>query len=386
MSDSSLIYLDQAATSWPKPDVVMQAVDQALRQGGNPGRGSHGPALAASHRVESARETISGFLGLEDPSRLIFAFNATDALNMALHGVLRPGDRVLFTPLEHNSVLRPLQVLRRRQGIDMQEIPLDQGGRLDLEQARHLLRRRTRLVVANHASNVTGQVQDVRRLGELARREGALLLVDAAQTAGVLPLSVPELGADLLAFTGHKGLLGPPGTGGLCLGAGVELGFWRCGGTGNLSHQELPPEALPERLEAGTHNVCGLAGLEAAVSYLAGLEDEEVYNHELRLRQKLYRGLADIPGVELVGLPPGAATIGVLSLVVEGMDPALVEHRLQQDHGIICRTGLHCAPRAHRSWGTFPRGTVRLSPGWFNTEAEVDAVIYALEELTGAKP
>ncbi len=381
MSDPSLIYFNQAATSWPKPEVVMQAVDQALRQGGNPGRGNHGLALAAAHRVESAREAVARFLGLKDPSRLIFSFNATDALNMALFGVLRPGDRVLFTPLEHNSVLRPLQVLRRRRGIHLQELPLGQEGHLDLDQAGRLLQRRTRLVVVNHASNVTGQIQDVRRLGELARREGALLLVDAAQTAGVLPFALDELQADMLAFTGHKGLLGPTGTGGLCLAAGLELDTWRVGGTGNLSHQELPPQLLPERLEAGTHNVCGLAGLEASVTYLGGLEPGEVLRHESRLRERLYRGLLDIPGVRPVGPPPTAASIGVLSLLVEGMDPALVEYRLEKECGIICRTGLHCAPRAHRSWGTFPRGTVRLSPGWFNTEAEVDAVVQALGKV-----
>lgn len=378
------VYLDNAATSWPKPAAVYDAVDQYLRgNGAAAGRGAYQRALTASRHVQGARRQVASLLGAEESHRVAFAFNGTDALNLAIHGILREGDHVITTDAEHNSVLRPLAFLRRHRGVEVTHVPVDGRGRLDPDQVRQAIRPATRLIAMVHASNVTGTIQPLDDLLVIARDHNLLTLVDAAQTAGHLPLDVARRGIDLLATSGHKGLLGPLGTGVLYVGPRVESELLplRQGGTGSVSDQEEQPDELPDRLESGNHNVVGLVGLEQGVAFLHE-QGKAIRDHELRLTRRLLDGLQALEPWEVLGPTAPEDRVGVVSLRLPGVDPQDLAAILDAEYGIEARSGLHCAPRIHRHLGTANSGgTLRVSVGPLTKESDIEATLDALAEL-----
>lgn len=384
---TELAYLDNAATSFPKPEPVHRAVDRTARElGVSPGRSGSDLALEAAGVMDGCRAALAALFRLpgEAPERVVFAANATDALNTAIGGVCRPGDHVVSTRLEHNSVLRPLWELTRRGVIRHDLVPCAAPGRIDPADVAAALRPETRLVVLTHASNALGTVQDAAAVGALCRERGVLLLLDAAQTAGVAPIDMAGWGVDLLAFTGHKGLLGPTGTGGLAVAPGVPIVSTRWGGTGVRSAVRGHLDEFPYRLEAGTHNLSGVAGLAAGLAWLAERGIPELAAHELALATRLARGAAALPGVRVHAWDDGPR-VGVVALSVDGMPADEVGTRLDVDHGVLVRTGLQCAPLVHEDLGTTEaRGTVRFSCGPFNTEAHVDRALAGLAECAEA--
>jgi len=376
-----MIYFDNAATSWPKPPGVRAALDEYFGDaGGNPGRSGHRMSIAAARIVENAREELAVLFHASDPSRVVFTQNATHALNLALYGLLRPGDRVVTTGLEHNAVMRPLRHLETL-GVHVAIVTRAEDGRLDLDALYQALRPGARLLVTTHGSNVTGTLISIGAVAAMARELGILYLVDAAQTAGSIPIDVDEAGPDLLAFTGHKALLGPTGTGGLYIREGVAPTPLIRGGTGSESASETQPAFLPDLYESGTLNVAGLAGLAAAVRFLSDVGIETVKSHEQALVGQFLTGASKVPGLTIYGPRDAALQCGVVSFNVAGVSPSEVGLLLDQSFGIMARTGLHCAPAAHRTLGTFPEGTVRFSFGWYNTAQEVGRSVEALAEI-----
>jgi cysteine desulfurase family protein len=376
-----MIYFDNAATSWPKPRPVAAAVQEQLTSaGGNPGRSGHRLSVAAARLVEEAREALAHLFHVEDPSRIAFAHNATHALNVALCGLLHPGDRVVTTSLEHNSVMRPLRHLETT-GVRVEVVPCEADGSIDLGKVDASLQPGARLLVTTHASNVTGTILPVADLAAIARRSGAYSVVDAAQTAGTVPIDVEALGIDVLAFTGHKGLFGPTGTGGLYVREEVDLTPLVRGGTGSDSAHEVQPEFMPDAFESGTLNVAGIAGLAAGVRFLMEVGVEAVQAHERQLATRFADAARSIPGVRIYGPSDPRSRCGIVSFNLAGASPSEVGLLLDEAFAIMARTGLHCAPAAHRTLGTFPDGTVRFGFGWFNTTAEVDAAVDALRQI-----
>jgi len=384
MSNKLNLYFDNAATSWPKPEAVYRAPEIQMREAsGNPGRSGHTRTLESDRLVYRAREAVANLFNVEDPSRVIFAYNATDALNIALKGFLEKGDHVLFTAMEHNSVLRPLGRLRQEGTIVSDVIPCSEEGYPDIESLEEAYRSNTRLLVVNHASNVTGTIAPLEKLIASAHKRGVKVLVDAAQTAGVIPIDVQKTGIDMLAFTGHKGLLGPTGTGGLYVSRGIDLKPLREGGTGSQSESDLHPASMPEKLEAGTMNSAGLAGLIEGVNYILNQGPENIRQAEDSLRKYLWDKLQNIEGITLYGPKSSAAqTVAVVSFTIDGADCGEIGYILESSYGILCRTGLHCAPLAHQAIGTFPEGTVRLSPGYFTGIEDIDFLVKALHEIS----
>ena len=378
----AVIYLDNAATSWPKPPAVAASiVDFLEHRAGNPGRSGHALAVAADAVVAATRSELAALFGAPDPARIVFTLNATDALNMALWGLLVPGDRVVTTSIEHNAVVRPLHALAER-GVTVTRVACAPDGTLDLDDLDRALRSGpVRLVAMCHASNVVGTILPARDAARLAHEHGSLFLLDAAQTAGVLPIDVREMGIDLLAVPGHKALLGPTGTGALYVAPGVRLTPLRQGGTGTRSGEEHQPEELPAGLEAGTLNTVGIAGLGASLRYLRGRGREAIHAHETGLTARLIHGLADVAGVTIHGTRDAALQVATVSVSLDGWEPVDVAAALDSSFGIAVRSGLHCAPLAHRTLGTFPRGTVRLSPGLFSTDEDVDRAVTAIRKL-----
>ena len=376
-----MIYLDSAATALWRPPQVVQAAAEAMCALGSASRGVHGGSLAANRTVYAAREKLAAFFGCPRPDHVIFTCNATEALNIAISGLFRPGDHVISTDLEHNSVLRPLYRLEREGGVPVDFVPADRLGRLDYGAFARLLRPETRAIVCTHASNLTGELVDIPRIGQFARDRGLLLVVDAAQTAGVFPLHMEKMGIDVLCFTGHKGLMGPQGTGGLCVRPGVEIRPWKVGGTGIQTYSPTQPEAYPTRLEAGTLNGHGIAGLSAALDFLAEKGIDSIRTRERALMERFYLGVRDLPEVEIYG-DFSREQAAIVSLNLGEEDAGAVADALYQDYGIAVRAGGHCAPRMHRALGTGERGAVRFSFSWVNTPEEVDAAIRALEELS----
>ena len=378
------IYLDNAATSWPKPESVYQAVDHYQRQiGAAAGRGAYRQAAEVERLVEDARHRIGQLIGAPIGRPVIFTCNGTDALNLALHGVLRPNDHVITTESEHNSVLRPLRELERHRGVELSIAACDDQGVVDPDSIRQAIRSRTRLIAMLHASNVTGAVQPVAEVGRIASEHGLLFLVDAAQTVGHLPLDVQSWHIDLLAAPGHKGLLGPLGTGFLYIAPDVleQVRPIRHGGTGTRSESEHHPESYPEGFEAGNLNVPGIAGLRAGAAFIAEQGWERLRRHEKQLTETLLEGLKGIPQVSVLGPADADRRLGVVSISVEGYDPQEVAAMLDAAHGIQVRSGLHCAARIHARLGTLARGgAVRFSTGPFNT---VDQISCAIEAVAG---
>ncbi len=377
-----MIYLDNAATSFPKPEAVYHTLDRFARESlANPGRAGHKLALAAEHALDDCRHRLNQFFHGLEPERFIFTLNCTDALNMAFKGVLKEGDHVITTDLEHNSVSRPLRAMELAGKISLSRIPADGGGTVDPQAIRRAITPKTRLIAQTHASNVVGTVQPIAEIGRLAREHDLLFLVDAAQTAGVLLIDVQAMFIDLLAFPGHKSLLGPTGTGALYVGPRADVGAWREGGTGGDSASETQPCELPYLLEGGTPNVLGVAGLAAGIQYVAEQGLEKIHAHEVELTERLWKRLDEIGGYAVFGHRDGARRVGTLSLRSESLPAVELGGILDQSFDIAVRPGLHCAPYIHRALGTFPDGTVRVSPGPFNTTADIDQLAQALAEI-----
>ena len=375
------IYFDNAATSWPKPAAVREALGEYFGEaGGNPGRSGHRMSVAAARLVERARDRLAELLNASDPSRIVFTHNATHALNLAIGGVLHPGDHVVTTSMEHNSVMRPLRHFEAL-GTEITSVACSPEGLLDVDALAGALRPTTRLIVTTQASNVVGTLMPVHAIARLARERGIPYLVDASQTAGAIPIDVQEIGVDLLAFSGHKGLLGPTGTGGLYIRDGLSLAPILRGGTGSNSAQDIQPEFLPDAHESGTPNVAGIAGLAAAVGFLLDVGVESVRAHEQALVAQFLAGASGIAGLTLYGPRDPALSCGVVSFNVTGAMPSEVALLLDESFAIMARSGLHCAPSAHRTIGTFPTGTLRFGFGWFNTPAEVQIALDALREI-----
>jgi cysteine desulfurase/selenocysteine lyase len=378
------IYLDNAATSWPKPEAVYAAVDHYQRTLGAPaGRGTYAQAAEVERQVLGCRLALAELLHVSDPRRIVLTFNGTDALNLALDGLLRPGDHVVTSVCEHNSVLRPLAALRDRRQVAVTYVPVDRAGRVDPDDIRRACTPRTRVIALVHASNVTGTIQPAEAVGQIAREAGAYFLLDAAQTLGYLPVDVQRMGVHLLAAPGHKGLLGPLGTGLLYVAEGVEAELQpiRQGGTGTHSEEEAQPRELPDRYEAGNLNVPGIVGLQAGVRHVlaAGVEAERARQQWLMTR--LLAGLHELDGVQVYGPPDAAGRVGLVSLRWEGLSPQELASVLDAQWSIQTRAGLHCAPRMHASLGTLPEGTLRLSVGHFTTLDQIDTVLAALATI-----
>src|SRR5215472_13910766 len=377
-----MIYLDNAATSFPKPEAVYQALDRFARQSlANPGRAGHKMALAAEHALDDARHLLNQLFRGEGPERFVFTLNCTDGLNMAFKGVLADGDHVITSDLEHNSVSRPLRALELAGRISLTRVRADSGGTIDPDDVRRAVTPRTRLVALTHASNVLGTVQPVAEVGRIGRERDLLFLVDAAQTAGVVPIDVQAMDIDLLAFPGHKSLLGPTGTGALYVGPRARVGAWREGGTGGDSSSETQPREFPYFLEGGTPNVLGVAGLAAGVKYVTEQGLDAIHQREIQLLDRLWRRLDEVGGCEVFGHRDVNHRVAALSFRSATLPATELGGILDQAFDIAIRPGLHCAPYIHRSLGTFPDGTVRVSPGPFNTETDIDRLVEALREI-----
>jgi cysteine desulfurase family protein len=383
-----IIYLDNAATSWPKPACVAEAMTRFLSEtGANPGRAGHRMANESAGIVYDARERIARLFNCDDPLRVVFGANVTEALNLALRGLLRPGDHVITTSMEHNSMMRPLRALEQN-GIAMTVVAASSAGETDPADIRRAFQKNTRLVAVNHASNVTGTIVPIAQIGAIVREHGALFLVDTAQSAGVLDIDMIAQHIDLAAFTGHKALYGPMGTGGLVIGERVDINEFqplKRGGTGSRSSQELQPDFLPDVFESGTPNVVGLAGLTAALEWLENVGIKSIRYHEHELTKQLSERLADIGNVRILGPENPVLKTAIVSFCLKNMAVSEAAHVLDETFGIMCRAGLHCAPAAHRAIHTFPDGTIRFGIGYFNTKEQVDAAADALESIAGGK-
>ncbi len=384
MHSNNVIYFDNAATSWPKPEETLQAMEHYLRHvGGNPGRSGHRHSLDAARIVMNAREAVAELFGIQDALNVAFTKNATEALNLATRGLLHPGDHVITSSMEHNSVMRPLRALEK-EGLELTVIPCSSSGELDPADLLPAIRRNTRAVYLTAASNVTGTLMPLKEVGMLTREKGLLFCVDAAQAGGSFPLDVTELGIDLLAFTGHKALYGPQGTGGLYIREGLEKDIrpLMMGGTGSRSEFEEQPDFLPDKFEAGTPNTVGLAGLEAGVRFVLRRGVASIRAQEQELAGHLMNGLRTVPGLTLYGPEIPSRKIAVVSFTVEGLSPAEIAMALDEQDMIMSRPGLHCAPSAHKTLGTFPVGTTRFSLGAFNTAEQVQTAVKAVARLT----
>lgn len=376
-----MIYLDNAATTLHKPPEVAEAVKQAILTAGNAARGAHCVSLAASRTVFETRQKLAQLFSCPRKDHVVFTMNSTEALNIAIYGLLSPGDHVISTDLEHNSVLRPLYDLQTR-GVFVDFVPADRLGNVRYEDFEALFRENTKAIVCTHASNLTGNVLDIVRISEIAHAHGALLIVDASQSAGVIPIDMQKMDIDVLCFTGHKGLMGPQGTGGLCIRPGIEIRPLLRGGTGVHSYDKNQPQAYPTRLEAGTLNSHGLAGLDAALDFLLAKSVEKIYARERLLMRRFYEAVRDIPGVMVYGDFSQDERAAIVALNIRDYDSSEVSDALFTDYGIATRPGAHCAPRMHEALGTVKQGAVRFSFSYFNTEAEVDTAIRAVRELS----
>ena len=376
-----MIYLDNAATTLHKPPQVMEAVLHAMITMGNAARGAHGGALEASRTVFGTREKLARLFSCRRADHVVFTANSTEALNIAINGTIHRGDHVISTDCEHNSVLRPLYRLEEERGVELDFVPADRQGRVDYSDFERLMRPNTRAVVCTHCSNLTGNIMDLERISDIAHRHGALLLVDASQTAGTVPIHMEALGVDVLCFTGHKGLMGPQGTGGLCIRPGVEIAPWQVGGSGVHSYDRHHPMEYPTRLEAGTLNSHGIAGLSAALDVILERGVEDIQRAEHALMQRFYEGVRDIPGVTVYGDFSVPERCAIVALNIRDYDSSAVSDELTVTYGIATRPGAHCAPRMHKALGTTEQGAVRFSFSFYNTEQEVDAAIAAVRAI-----
>ncbi len=379
-----IIYFDNAATSWPKPPEIIAAMQNYLQNiGGSPGRSGHRLSIEAARIVFETREKLAYLFNVPDPLRIVLTKNATEALNIAIFGLLKPGDHVITSSMEHNSVMRPLRMMEAG-GVHITVIPCDKAGLIDPAKTVDAIRKNTKAIFITHASNVTGTVLPVSDIGRIARNYGLVLCVDAAQTAGSYPIDVLDMNIDLLAFTGHKSLLGPSGTGGLYIREGLEKSIEPLcvGGTGSRSEMETQPDFMPDRYEAGTPNTAGIAGLQAGVEFVLSKGIDEIKGKEENLTKLFIEGISNLPGITLYGPTSSNRRIPVVSFNIDGMDPAAVALELDERFKIMSRSGLHCAPAAHKTIGTYPTGTVRFSFSYFNTQEQIIKSIEALERIS----
>lgn len=381
------IYLDNGATSFPKAPGVIEAMTQYLTElGTNVGRGAYAQAFETQRTILALRESLSDFFDGEGPEQVVFSSNVTESLNVIIKGILDSGDHVLVSALEHNAVIRPLHQLAQN-GISYSLLPADALGRVDLEALEQVDTDRVKLVICTHASNVFGTVNDINAIGKWAKSRGLYFVVDVAQTAGLLPVSQRLCQADAIAFTGHKGLLGPQGTGGMCLSKpfSAVLRPLIVGGTGSHSESEVQPELMPDKFESGTPNTVGLFGLKAGLDFVRGRQIQSIHEHEMKLVRQLILGIEQLEhrhkGLSVIGPGLNELRTGVVSIHFEDLDPSEVSYYLEKEHGIASRVGLHCAPLAHKHLGTFPQGTLRLSVSVFTTEEDIELTLAALEQV-----
>lgn len=375
-----MIYLDSSATSFLKPPQVAEAVFRSFNTIGNAGRGAHAPTLNASRLIYDTREKLAALFGTPDPSRIAFTCNATEALNIAIHGAIHPGEHVITTACEHNSVLRPLY-LKQKEGTELTIIPADKKGRIRYDLLESSVKSNTSAIVLTHASNLSGNVTDLAFVSNFAKKHGLLLIVDASQTAGSLPINVVKMGIDILCFTGHKGLFGPQGTGGLYVREGLTLSPLKSGGSGIHSFDRQHPTDMPTALEAGTLNGHGIAGLNAGLDYILSTGVKNIHAKEISLARRFVNGISDISDLKLYGDIDAPLRTPIISLNIGNMSSASVSDILWEDYEICVRAGAHCAPLMHKTFGTEKQGAVRFSFSCFNTEAEIDTAIRAMHEI-----
>lgn len=376
------IYMDNAATSFPKPESVYKAVDHFNRyMGGNPGRGSNQLTLKAGSILLNTRESLARLFNIKDSSNIAFTLNITESINLGLKGILRPGDHVITSSMEHNAVARPLNVLSR-QGVEWTQVACGQDGSLEPDDLRRAIKKNTRMICILHASNLTGTVMPIREIGRIAQNAGVVFMVDSAQTAGVLPIDVERDNIDLLAFTGHKGLLGPQGTGGIYISPRIQVKPLKEGGTGSLSEYLEQPDFMPDVLESGTLNTPGIAGLGAGLDFIFEQGLDKIKAHEQLLTNQLTDGLQQIPGVTLYGPADSNQRTAVLAFNLDNMDCGELSTYLDYKYGITSRSGLHCAPLAHQTIGTLTKGACRLSPGFFTDKNDIIKVLTAIDQLS----
>lgn len=377
-----IVYLDHAATSWPKPPEVFEAMRKAMEEeAANPGRGSHRMAVKASRVLYGTRKTLADLFGVKNPNDIALTSNTTEALNLAIKGYLREGDHVIATMIEHNSVRRPLEFLKRTRGIQVDYIPVDEEGQLDVQLMERAFRSNTRLVVCSHSSNLLGSIIPLVEIGKLVKRKGAVLLVDAAQSAGMLDVHVEEMHVGMLAFPGHKGLLGPQGTGGLYISPDIDLEPLLHGGTGSQSEAIEQPTVRPDRYEAGTPNTIGYAGLQAGVKKVLEWTPQHIYRHEWELTQYMMEGLQEVGGLRILGPALGQARTGIVAFVSERYSASELAFRLDREYGIAVRAGYHCTPLAHMASGTEQTGAIRASVGISTSRDEVEFMRKAIAEI-----
>lgn len=386
--DKGIIYFDNAATSWPKPPQVLEAIIRFMNEiGANPGRSGHSLSIEAARIIYETREALATIFNIKDPSRIVFTLNATESINLALKGLLKPNDHVITSSMEHNSVMRPLRYLER-QGLEVTKIPCSQKGFLDPDDLEKKIKPNTKMIILNHASNVTGTLLPIREVGKITRKYNLIFLVDAAQTAGSYPIDVQNDLIDLLAFTGHKSLYGPQGTGGLVINYRIsekDIIPLKHGGTGSRSEYEEQPDFFPDHLESGTPNSVGISGLLSGVKFVLETGIDKIRKHELDLTERLLDGLSQFRQIKIYGPQNIDQRISTISFNVEGFSPSYVALYLEREYGILSRAGLQCSPSAHRTIGTFPDGTVRFSLGYFNNVEQIDKAIEALKSLIGKK-
>jgi cysteine desulfurase family protein len=378
-----IYYFDHAASSWPKPPAVSEAVKMCIDEcGANPGRGSHAMAVKASRILFDTRKKLAKQFGVKNPNDISYALNTTDALNLAIKGFVKEGDHVICTNIEHNSVRRPLEFLRKYKGVEITYIETDPRGQLNIDQLEAAFRPNTTLVACNHSSNLLGSIVPIEKIAQLCHEHKVKLLVDGAQTAGTVPINVNEMGIDMLAFPGHKGLLGPQGTGGLYIHPELQLEPLFHGGTGSQSEEIEQPTVRPDRYEAGTQNTPGIAGLGEGLQYIAKRTVEDIYRHEWELTQKLMAGLKECENVSILGPDLGQARTGIVSFNIDGADSSEIAFILDQSYQIAVRAGYHCTPLAHQSAGTLHKGAVRASVGAFTTSSDVVHLVDAVKEIS----
>lgn len=374
--------MDNAATSYPKPETVYRAVDHFLRNmGGNPGRGSNQESLKAGSIVLDARDALADLFTIVDSSQIAFTLNITEALNISLRGLLKSGDHVISTSMEHNSLARPLHQLEK-EGIEWSQVRCASDGSLDPEDIRKAIKANTKVISVLHASNLTGTILPIAEIGKIANDNGIIFILDSAQSAGVLPINVEQDNIDILTFTGHKSLFGPQGTGGLYIKAGIDLQPWKLGGTGSYSESLEHPDFMPDLLESGTLNTPGIAGLLAGVEFIQETGLENIRKHEMKMTEMLTNGLSSIAGLEIYGPKNLKEKTAVLAMNIKGVDCGELSMALDYEYKIITRSGLHCAPLAHQTIGTYERGACRFSPGYFTSEEEIEKVIKAIYEIS----
>ena len=377
-----MIYLDNAATTFPKPECVYTAMDKFLREKcANPGRAGHRMSVETEQEIVKARVTLAKFLGIKHPERMIFTFNATDALNMGIKGLLREGDHVITSNLEHSSVSRPLTGLEKHGVITVTRVANSDDGFINADDIRNAIEANTKLIVCTHASNALGTIQPIREIGGVAREKEIMFMVDAAQTIGVCDVDVEAQHIDMLAFTGHKGPFGPPGIGGLYVGENVKLQAWREGGTGFEPESLSQPETLPFKLESGTPNSVGIVGLRTGIEFCIKEGIDTIRTHERDLALRLIKGLEADDRFKIYGGRDENEKVGIVSLNIKGLNPGEVAAILDNRFNVAVRPGMHCAPHIHREIGTFPGGTIRVSPGYFNTVNDIEETISGLKAI-----